>query len=75
MKLKVSELWQRGGQGTYDLLCRKQEAAAPGYLTRNNFNQGLAIVPKDALILSEKDKWWQLSLLGWRIMRRKALPP
>jgi hypothetical protein len=54
---------------------KKQAVSLSGYLTWNSFTQVLAIVLKDVLILSEKDKWLQLSLLGWRIIKRKALPP
>jgi hypothetical protein len=53
---------------------KKAGSTSSRVFNRADFNQGLAIVPKDGLILSEKDKWWQLSLLGWRIIKRKALP-
>lgn len=55
----------RSGSGGGDIL---------GYLTWNGITQVLAIIPQTVLLSSEKDKWLQLSLLGWRIIRRKALP-
>lgn len=50
---------------------KKQGGDILGYLTWNSLTQVLAIVPKDALIPSEKDKWLQWSLLGWRIIKGK----